>query len=39
MKLLFPRCEEYLDDFKLKEMDHGRFGIDRLRALSKKLKK
>jgi hypothetical protein len=39
MKLLFPRCEEYLDEFKLKERDYGRFGIDRLRALSKKLKK
>lgn len=39
MKLLFPRCEEYLDHFKLKEGDSGRYGIDRLRLLCKKLKK
>lgn len=38
MKLLFPRCEEYLDHFKVKEGDSGRYGIGRLRTLCKKLK-
>jgi hypothetical protein len=39
MKILFPRCEEYLDHIKLKDSDSGRFGLERIKYMCKKLKK
>ena len=39
MKQLFPRCEEYLDVTVLKHSDDSRTGMDRLKYLSKKLKR
>ena len=39
MKILFPRCEEYLDHIKLKDNETGKYGLERIKFLSKKLKK
>ncbi len=39
MKVLFPRCEDYLEKIKLNEVEAARTGIERLKYLTKRLKK
>lgn len=39
MKMIFPRCEEYLEVIHLKFTDPARTGLERLKYLCKKLKR
>ena len=39
MKMLFPRCEEYLDSIHLKHHDSMEIGLERLKFLCKKFKR